>query len=161
MAARPTVMGVNVPVVVSSELPVPAATVADLVARPALMRHVLWPVITVPDLPEEFDAEHGVTVGLSLFGVVPLWRHTIRVVEIDREALVAVTEEHGGPVRRWRHRLTAVPLGDGRCRYTDEVEIDAGALTCLARLVARGLYTHRHRRLRALARVLAAPTAPR
>ena len=154
-------MGVNATVAVSSELPIPADTVADLVTRPALMRHVLWPIVTFPDLPEEYDVEHGVTVGLALLGVVPLWRHTIRVVEIDREALVAVTEEHGGPVRRWRHRLTAVPLGDDRCRYTDEVEIDAGALTGVTRLVARGLYVYRHRRWRALARVLARPTARR
>lgn len=159
--ARSTVVGVNATVAVSSELPIPAGTVAELVTRPALMRHVLWPIITFPDLPEEYDVEHGVTVGLSLFGVLPLWRHAIRVVEADRDAFVAVTEEHGGPVRRWRHRLTAVPLDDDRCRYTDEVEIDAGALTVVARLVANGLYTYRHRRWRALARVLARPTVPR
>ena len=67
-----------------------------------------------------------------------------------------MTEEHGGPIRMWRHRLTAVELGPDRCRYTDDVEIDAGALTRFAGLAARILYTHRYRRWAAPARVLAA-----
>lgn len=149
------------PVAVSSELPIPARKVAELVTRPALMRHVLWPIITFPDLPERWgehadgDREGATVVQLRLLGVLPLWRHTVRVAHADPENLVAVTEEHGGPVRMWRHRLTAVPLGPDRCRYTDEVEIDAGRLTGASRVVARLLYRYRHRRWAALARVLA------
>ena len=140
---------------VSSDLPVPAQVVADLVAKPALMRHLLWPIITFPDLPARYDVEQGVAVRLRLLGAIPLWRHTIRVVHVDRDALDAVTEEHGGPLRMWRHRLSVTALDDGSCRYTDEVEIDAGALTGVSRFVAGGLYRYRHRRWAALARVLA------
>ena len=138
----------------SSELPVSAETVAELVAKPALMRYVLWPIITFTDLPEHYDVEDDVTVGLRLMGVLPLWNHTIRVVRLDREARVAVTEEHGGPVRMWRHHVSVEALDDRRCRYTDSVEIDAGALSGPTRLIARGLYAYRHRRWTTLATVL-------
>ena len=123
--------------------------------KPALMRHVLWPLITFPELPEQYDLERGVSVELRLLGLIPLWTHTIRVVHLDREARIAVTEEQGGPVRRWRHHLSAEVLTADRCRYTDHLEIDAGAVTAMSRVIARGLYAHRHRRWRALARVLA------
>lgn len=143
------------PVSVTSDLPIPVEVVAGLVAKPALTRHLLWPIVTFTGLPVGYDLEQGITVGLRLLGLVPLWHHTIRVVHADPRAGVAVTEERGGPVRRWRHRLVAVPLDGGGCRYTDEVEIDAGRLTGVTRVVARALYGYRHRRWAALARVLA------
>lgn len=95
------------------------------------------------------------TVRLYLFGVIPLWRHTVRVIEGDEAKGEACTEEHGGPLRRWRHRLTAEPVDGNSCRYTDEVDIDAGWLTPVAAATARRFYRYRHRRWRAPCRVLA------
>jgi hypothetical protein len=32
-------------------------------------------------------------------------------------------------VQRWDHRVRVQPLGEGRCRYFDEVEIEVGPPT--------------------------------
>lgn len=107
----------------------------------------------LPGLPDEFPLDAEVTVRLYLLGVVPLWRHTVRVVgAADGDGR---TEEHGGPIRSWRHHLVVTPLSAGSCRYTDELEIDAGRLTAVVGAFARGFYRYRHRRWAALARVLA------
>ncbi|GAA1430297.1 hypothetical protein GCM10009616_14490 [Microlunatus lacustris] len=138
---------------VSSTLPVPAAVVAELMGKPALLRHVTWPILTIHGLPETVAPGRPVVVRLVLFGLVPLWRHTITVVASG--ALEARTDEHGGPLRTWRHHLLVEPLSATSCRYTDEVDLDAGRLTPVARSAARLFYRHRHQRWRALSRVLA------
>lgn len=138
---------------VESDLPLPADVVANLIRKPALLQHVAWPFFLMRGLPGEFSIGEATTIRLYLSGFVPLWRHTITVVSAtDREAL---TEEHGGPLRSWRHRLSVTPLSEASCRYTDEVEIDAGRFTPLAGPFARSFYRHRHRRWASLARVLA------
>ena len=148
--------GDHVVVRVTSDLPIPADVVADLIRKPALLRYVTWPVLGMPDLPdEEFYVGHQMTVRIYLFGVLPLWRHTVRVVGSDESGGEARTEEHGGPLRAWRHRLVVTPTSSRSCRYTDEVEVDAGPLTPLAVASARAFYRYRHRRWAALARVLA------
>jgi hypothetical protein len=65
------------------------------------------------------------------------------------------TEESGGPLRTWRHRLTAEPVDDRSCRYADEVELDAGRLTPATAAVVRLFYRYRQHRWKALCRVLA------
>jgi hypothetical protein len=138
---------------VSSTLPVPAEVVADLMVKPALLQHVTWPLLSIRSLPETLVPGQQVVVRLALLGVVPLWRHTITVVaggDLD-----ARTEERGGPLRAWRHHLLVEPLSPTSCRYTDEVDIDAGRLTRAARTMALVFYRYRHRRWVSLTRVLA------
>jgi len=97
---------------------------------------------------------------LLLGGVLPISRHRLRVERIDPAARVLLTDEGGGPVRRWRHRIEVTPLDDGRCRYSDEIDIDAGALTPLVRAFAEVFYRARQRRWRRLAPLLAAARTP-
>jgi ligand-binding SRPBCC domain-containing protein len=138
---------------VSSTLPVPAEVAGDLMRKPALLQHVTWPILSIRGLPETVVPGQRMEVRLALLGIVPLWRHTITVVTGD--TLDARTEEHGGPLRAWRHHLRVEPLSPTSCRYTDEVDIDAGRLTPVARAMAALFYRYRHRRWRALTRVLA------
>lgn len=137
---------------VASELPVSADVVRDLLRKPVLLQHVAWPVLMMPAMPREFSLGEEATIRLYLLGVIPLWRHTIRVVDVAEHE--ARTEEYGGPLRTWCHRVVVTPVSDTRCRYTDEVEIDAGRLTVAAATFARLFYRYRHRRWLALARVL-------
>ncbi len=67
-----------------------------------------------------------------------------------------MTAEGGGPVRTWNHRLRFEPTGPSSCRYTDEVEIEAGPLTASVWLFAAIFYRYRQARWRSLTRVLAA-----
>lgn len=94
-------------------------------------------------------------VPLFLIGVLPLWRHHLTVAEVDHARRTLRSEESGGPVSNWRHRITVRPLGGDRCRYTDEIDIDAGMLTAPVRAFAQLLSRVRQQRWRRLAPVLA------
>jgi hypothetical protein len=65
------------------------------------------------------------------------------------------TNEHGGPVRTWNHRLTFEPLDQNRCRYTDEIELGDGLHDAGTRAFARLVFWHRHRRWRTVTAILA------
>ncbi|WP_051515742.1 SRPBCC family protein [Candidatus Blastococcus massiliensis] len=95
---------------------------------------------------------------LWLFGVLPISRHTLEVVAVDEDDHRLVTSEGGGPVRTWRHTISVTPAGDRGCRYTDHLEIDAGAATPVVVAFARGFYAVRQRRWRSLAPLLGAAT---
>ncbi|WP_244866402.1 MULTISPECIES: hypothetical protein [Rhodococcus] len=89
---------------------------------------------------------------LWVLHVIPAYRHTIEVVEVDPATRTVRTHEHGGVLRQWNHTLHVEPLGEGRCRYSDVVDIDAGRLTPVAVAVAGALFRYRQRRWHRLVR---------
>ncbi len=66
---------------------------------------------------------------LLLLCVVPAWSHELRFVRLDDEEREMLTNERGGPIRKWNHRIRVEPLSERLCQYTDEVEVHAGVLT--------------------------------
>lgn len=104
--------------------------------------------------PERF--EEGVTIETRLvfFHLIPGWKHTLRVIQVDEGNMALVSEEKGGPVGRWNHRIWLEPLAGGRCHYTDEIEIRAGVLTPAVWAFAQVFYRYRQRRWRGLAETL-------
>ncbi len=140
---------------VSTELPIPAETAFDLAQKPALFLYVVRGLFRVTGLPErqEFGEGDELSARIWWFGVIPAWRHHLKLVRIAPYELY--TNERGGPVRVWNHRLTFEPLAGGGCRYTDEVELDAGLQTPGVWLFAQLAFRYRQRRWRALARILA------
>ncbi|MGB3893511.1 hypothetical protein [Mycolicibacter sinensis] len=142
-------------VVLHTELPLSAEHAAALARKPALMQFVLAPVVKLPALaaPDRIEVGTRASARLWWFGVIPAWTHHIEITELDD--LMIYTNEHGGPVRTWNHRLTFTPIDEHRCRYTDEIEIDAGIKGLATRLFIRLMFAHRHRRWRALAAILA------
>lgn len=140
----------------STDLPISAELARALAAKPELFAFVVRPVFRVTGLPTgEFEAAPGRTLSARLwwFGVLPAWRHHLRIVALGPHEIA--TNEHGGLVTRWDHRLTFEPRGERACRYTDEVTLDAGLATPLVRLFAHGIFRWRQARWRALARVIA------
>lgn len=101
---------------------------------------------------EPFRAGDRGTGWLFAFHVIPAYRHTIEVLSIDDATRTIRTHEHGGVLRSWNHTLHVEPVADGVCRYSDTVEIDAGRLTGMVSVLARGIYAYRHRRWRRLVR---------
>ncbi|MBX7168018.1 MAG: hypothetical protein K1X74_16910 [Pirellulales bacterium] len=93
---------------------------------------------------------------IYLAGLLPAWRHELSIIAIDPGTLTMRTRERGGPLRVWNHTLHLAPIDEQRCRYTDEVEIDAGLMTPLAWLIASVFFRYRQWRWRRLARRLAA-----
>lgn len=101
----------------------------ELAQKVELFQFVVAPILQMRsiELPDGVTPGATITGRLWWFGLVPSWRHHITIVAIDDHELY--TNEHGGPVRTWNHRLTFEPLADGRCRYTDELELATGSTT--------------------------------
>lgn len=144
---------------ISTELPLPAAHARMMAAVPEVMLFVLAPVLSF-DMDEAPPAGIPVEPGFSArgrvrwLGVVPSWIHKITVQRLDEFEIY--TNERGGPVHVWNHRLTFEPLGPDRCRYTDAIEIEDGARGLITGLFVRAMFRHRHRRWRTLAATVAA-----
>jgi hypothetical protein len=104
-------------------------------------------------MPDVLVAGAEGSARLWWFGIIPTWTHRLRLVRLGDNEMY--TNERGGPVRTRNHRLTFQPLTATSCRYTDEIEIDPGIQGLGTRLFVHLMFRHRHRRWRALARVLA------
>lgn len=137
----------------TTHLPLAPEAACALAQKPALFQHVVWPLFTTGSLPERLEVGERASARLYLAGVVPAWRHHLQLVAL--EPCEIRTNEGGGPVAVWNHTLTFEPASDGGCRYTDAIEVRAGLATLPAVLVAHLIFRWRHRRWRALARVLA------
>lgn len=138
----------------STDLPVPAETAFALAQKLELFEFVCAPILRVPlpRMPDVLVTGTEASGRLWWFGVIPSWRHHLRLVHIGENEIH--TNEHGGPVRIWNHRLTFERLTATTCRYTDEIEIDRGIHGFVTRAFVHLMFRHRHRRWRALARVL-------
>ena len=139
----------------STELPIAADAAFALAQKVDLFKFVVAPVLRLPraDMPEILAPGADGSGRLWWFGVIPAWTHHIRLVEIGENEMY--TNEHGGPVHTWNHRLTFEPLTATSCRYTDEIEIDGGLRGLATRAFVHLIFRHRHRRWRSLAQVLA------
>jgi hypothetical protein len=87
-----------------------------------------------------------------LFGFIPAWKHSITFQEIDDSKRVLFTKEGGGLVPVWNYIIQVKPEQNETCRYTDDVEVNAGVLTLLVWLYANGFYRYRQLRWRLLLR---------
>jgi hypothetical protein len=83
---------------------------------------------------------------LFAFHLIPAYRHTLEILGADESTRTITTHEYGGLLTSWDHTLHVEPITESRCRYSDTVDIDAGRLTPVVALVARGLYRYRQRR---------------
>jgi hypothetical protein len=113
---------------VSTTLDIPADLAWDTVKKPETFMYVTRGVLGVrllEELPEDWGEGLRVRVRLFFFHVVPAWKHEIEVVRIDEHAREIFTNERGGPVRHWNHRIRVEPLSAATSRYTDEIEIHA------------------------------------
>lgn len=137
----------------TTDLPLPATEAWSLAQKPALFQHVVWPVFTTGPLPDTLELGAEASARLYFLGVIPAWRHRLQLVSLMPTQIS--TREGGGPVHAWNHRLDFAPLDERSCRYTDEIEIHAGVATLPTVLFAHLMFRWRHRRWRALARVLA------
>jgi ligand-binding SRPBCC domain-containing protein len=143
---------------VSTRLAVPPDVAWDTVKRTDTLRYVTRGLLGFrPDgeIPERLGEGETYRMRLLFFGVLPAWHHEIHVARLDDASHEIRTEERGGPVRHWRHRITVDAEGWGATRYMDEIQIAAGPLTPFVWLYAQFFYRYRQWRWRRLARRLA------
>jgi len=105
-----------------------------------------WPVV--------FHQGMEIETRLVFWHVIPGWKHTMRIVKVDAEDMELASEEGGGPVRKWNHRIRLEREAAQQCHYTDEVEIEVGPLTVVIWAFAQVFYRYRQMRWRRLARTL-------
>ncbi len=142
---------------ISTTLNCTAEQLWDEISRPASLHFVSAPLLHfAPLVPGALDSEWEVgkpyPLRLSLFGFLPVGKHHITVVNIDRAANLIESQERGALARVWNHTIRFRPLENGKLHYTDEIEIQAGLLTGLIWAFANLFYRHRQRRWKVLLR---------
>lgn len=150
----------------SMVLDVSAERAWAMVGRPDLLQHVVYPLqVFEPMDPDALPAvwsDGRYKVRCRMFGIVPVGEQwiVISTVEAGPGRYVLRDDGHGDLATRWDHCITIRPISIDRCRYTDEVEIEAGLLTPFVVAFAWVFYRHRQRRWRALVASDFAPLAP-
>lgn len=137
----------------STELPTSADRVWHAMQQPETFLYVTRGLIGFPALAGRSEPLRAGEAGrgwVTLFNVVPLYRHTIEVLDVDEETRTIQTHEHGWMLTRWDHTLHVEAIDENRCRYRDTIVIDAGRFTPVAERIATVLFTYRQRRWRRL-----------
>lgn len=135
-----------------------ACTEAELwqkIIEPRSLQFVASPILSfVPAEAGELDGEWQVgrpyPLNLYFMKFIPLGRHTIQLVEIDRDRNIVSSRESGMLARVWNHNIFFQAVAPGLVSYTDEIEIRAGWLTPFIWLFAHVFYRHRQRRWKKL-----------
>jgi hypothetical protein len=107
-------------------------------------------------LPERFVAGQSFAGRMRLLHVIPAWTHRLTVLRVDSAGHEILTAEGGGPLKRFGHRLAVEPDGADQCRYTDEVDFDAGWLTLPTAAILWLFFHYRQARWRRLAKQIRA-----
>lgn len=101
-------------------------------------------------LPVEWQVGKSYPLKLYFLTVIPIGKHTIKLVEIDKKSKTIRTMESGRFVRVWNHNITFRETEPEKVKYTDEIEIKSGLLTPAIWLFAHFFYRHRQKRWRVL-----------
>jgi hypothetical protein len=136
-------------------LPTTADRVWQAMRCPATFLYVCKGLFGCPALDgrsEPFCPGERGTAWLVVFHLIPAYRHTIEVVEVDEATTTVRTHEHGGILKSWNHTLRVEAVDENSCRYIDTVDIDAGPATALVAKVATWLFRYRQRRWHKLVR---------
>jgi hypothetical protein len=144
-------------------LPTSAERAWYAMQSPVTFLYVCKGLFSVPALAGRAEplrpGERG-TAWLFAFHLVPAYRHTIEIAEVDEKSKTIRSREHGGVVRAWNHTLHVEPTDDNDCRYTDTVDIDAGPATVFVAAVAVFIFRYRQRRWHKLVRQHLLPQGP-
>ncbi len=140
---------------IQTVIDVPAEKMWNELQKVSSLRHVAAPLLEFAarndePLPEKWAVGEAYRLRISLFGLIPLGRHTIVIDEIHPGARTIVSKEHGRLTRVWNHLIKIDPIDERRIRYTDEIEIQAGILTVFVWLFAHVFYRHRQKRWKKL-----------
>lgn len=148
---------------VETILPTDADRVWSAMLSPVTFLYVCRGLLGFPALAgrsEVLRAGERGTGWLFAFHVIPAYRHTIEIVEVDQASRTVRTHENGGLLKAWNHTLHVEPIDERSSRYSDTVDIDAGVATAFVAALAKGIYRYRHRRWRKLVRKHMMPEGP-
>lgn len=143
-------------IALSTLLDIPAEQAWSAVRQSRLLEHVASPLqafepVDPPALPEQWS-DGSYLVRLRLFGWLPLGTQWIVISTLEQgpDRYRLRDDGRGALVAKWDHLITIEPITRNWCRYTDEVEVQAGFLTPAITAFAHVFYRHRQRRWRGL-----------
>ena len=132
----------------SSVFPADRQRVFSLLQQLSTLQRVAAPYASFEPLDgaRELTWEPGASYAFRfrLFGAVPFGTHRIHVVRFSPDEGI-YTHEGNERVPVWNHAIYLRELPDGRCAYTDRVEIGAGWKTPFVWAWAELFYAHRQR----------------
>jgi hypothetical protein len=145
---------------VESVLDCPPEKVWAEVQTPSLLREIIRPLMRIVPVdsarfPERWEQGATVRCQFCLFGMIPLGVHTLFLQRVDQTAREIQSRESDPLISRWDHLVRVRPTEDGRCLYSDEIEIEAGLLTMPVWAFANWFYRHLQRNWRRVANRLA------
>ena len=113
----------------------------DALSNPADFRAVTRPLLRVRSLdkggfPKRWSPTDVHYVSMSLFGVVPMGRHSIDITYTERPGGVRMVIDQGEPLSgvlartsTWDHRMAVSETGNKQTLYRDRLVVKAGLLT--------------------------------
>ena len=101
---------------------------------------------------EPLRAGESGTGWLFALHLLPAYRHTIEVIDVDEATKTVRTHEYGGILKTWNHTLHVEAVDENSCRYSDTIDIDAGPATAIVATAAIGIFRYRQRRWQKLVR---------
>ncbi len=136
---------------IATQLPCSEQDLWQKIIEPKSLQFVASPLVSFEPVQQgalsgEWQVGTPYTLTLHFLKVIPLGRHTIKLVRIDKETNTIVSQESGRLARVWNHTIYFREVGQDVVRYTDEIEIRAGLLTPAIWLFAHVFYRHRQRR---------------
>ena len=91
---------------------------------------------------------------MFLHRFIPIGKHTINIIKIDKEAREIVSNEYNKRVTIWNHYIQMEKITENVTRYTDSVELYAGYLTPLVAWWNLKFYKHRQKKWQKIAKNL-------
>ena len=119
------------------------------------LMHVASPILKFKPkngqvLPEKWTKGEELRLKLLLFGFIPLGDHVIKLVEINKNENLIISNERGRLTEVWNHTIKFESINNHKIKYTDEIEIEAGILTWAIWLFAQVFYRHRQNKWKEL-----------
>lgn len=140
---------------ISTQFMCSEAEIWQKIEKPKSLEYVTAPILKfilegTGGFDETWEINRDYNLKLYLFGLIPLGRHRIRLVKIDKQRNIIESREKGFLTRVWNHTITFHQAGDRKVHYTDEIEIKSGLLTPVIYVFAHLFYRHRQKRWKRL-----------
>lgn len=91
-------------------------------------------------------------VRMNIFGLFSFGKHWVVISRLQAgDGTYQIRDNgYGDRISKWDHWITIEDAPEGKTRYTDQVDVEAGLLTPLVWLFSQAFYRHRQRRWRTL-----------
>lgn len=140
---------------ISTQLECTESELWQKLSKPESLQFVASPMLAFAPiepgvLGSEWETGRDYRLKLYFLKFIPLGRHTIQLVKVDREQNIISSRETGLLAPVWNHNIFFEEIKPSLVSYTDEIDIRAGWLTPLVWLFAQVFYRHRQRRWKVL-----------